>query len=138
MTRSTFTESIFEFDSPWDSPYQGEDPRWLFVCSAGILRSPSAARIAGQYNINARSCGSSTQALIPLSANLIVWAQKIIFMMNANYHEALATFEALDGHYVERINRKSVIWDIPDKYTYMQPELVEELNKRFKIALFID
>ena len=130
----TYTEKIFLLNAPYDDSYQGEEPRWVFVCSAGILRSPSAARVAAEYNINARSCGSHEYALIPLSVNLIEWAHKIVFMMDDNKHNAISTF-ALDGYYVELIKHKSVVWHIPDNYTYMQPELVEELKDRFKSSL---
>lgn len=128
---NTLTEKIFLLNAPYDNPYQGKEPRWVFVCSAGILRSASAARIAGQYGINARACGSSEYALIPLSVNLIEWAHKIVFMMDDNKYNALKTFEPLDGYYVEQINRKSTIWGIPDMYEYMSDPLVELLVEKF-------
>lgn len=127
---TTYTEKIFQLSAPYDNPYQGNEPRWVFVCSAGILRSASAARIAGQFGINARACGSSDYALIPLSVNLIEWAHKIVFMMDDNKYNALRTFEPLDGYYVEQINRKSIVWGIPDLYEYMSDPLVHAIIEK--------
>ena len=128
---TTYTEKIFLLNAPYDNPYQGREPRWVFVCSAGILRSASAARIAGQYGINARACGSREYALIPLSVNLIEWADKIVFMMDDNKYDAQCTFEHLDGYYIEQINRKSEVWGIPDMYEYMSDPLVQILVEKF-------
>lgn len=42
----TLTDKIFQLTTPYDNPYQGKTPRWLFVCSAGLLRSPTGAAVA--------------------------------------------------------------------------------------------
>lgn len=122
---------IFSTTAPYNNPYQGTDPCWLFVCSAGLLRSPTGARLAGLHNINARSCGSAIKyALIPISANLINWADKIVFVCKENYEEALSLFdqETLE-HLHYQIVTKSVVLNIPDQYEYMHPELIEHFNK---------
>jgi hypothetical protein len=56
----------------------------LFVCSAGLLRSATAANIFAKRGWNTRSCGSMDYALIPISVNLIYWADKIYFMSKVN------------------------------------------------------
>lgn len=108
---------IFELNSPYSNRYQGKAPRVLFVCSVGMLRSATAAALAIQRGWNARAVGSSDVALIPLSVNLIKWADKIVFVNAKNYLEAKKTFEIVG--YDEDINLKKIIWDIPDNYDYM-------------------
>ena len=72
FAQGTKNAAIFRTNAPYSNPYQGRAPRWLFVCSAGLLRSPTGAAMAIERGINARSCGSNfNYALIPCSANLI-------------------------------------------------------------------
>lgn len=134
--QGTKNAHIFSTTAPYDNFYQGNDPRWLFVCSAGLLRSPTGARLAGLKGINARSCGSAVGwALIPISANLINWAQKIIFVCSDNYYESLELFkDTADLHY--QLVTKSVVLDIPDQFEYMEPQLVEQFEQKlFNITL---
>lgn len=123
------TDEIFQLTAPYANTYQGRNRRWLFVCSAGLLRSPTAAQITAKYGYNTRSCGTAKYALIPLSVNLLEWAHKIIFMGQDNFDEAIATFSQLDAennspYYENMIRDKSSVWSIPDKYEYMNPDLV--------------
>jgi predicted protein tyrosine phosphatase len=123
------TDEIFKLTAPYDNTYQGRNRRWLFVCSAGLLRSPTAAQIASKYALNTRSCGSSEYALIPISVNLLEWAHKIVFMGQDNFDEAVETFSELDrvhgDHYYENmLHSKSSVWSIADKYEYMNADLV--------------
>ena len=77
----TKNAEIFQTTTPYNNHSQGSAPRWLFVCSAGLLRSPTGAALAIRKGLNARSCGSAIDyALIPVSANLIMWAEKIVFI----------------------------------------------------------
>lgn len=124
---TTLTKSIFELTCPYANTYQGTRKRFLFVCSAGMLRSPTAAAVATRLGHNARSCGSSPYALIPLTANLIAWADKIYFVNEENYAEAKDNFS---NHSVslEELATKSTVWDIPDIYEYMHPDLVATLH----------
>lgn len=125
MTR---TANIFELTAPYNNKYQGTDPRYLFVCSAGLLRSPTAANIAiAEYGYNCRACGSSKYALIPLSVNLLEWAQKIIFMNEANLYEAVRSYRGipLGDYYIEQLRVKSIVWQIEDDYDYMEDALKE-------------
>ena len=80
----TMNEIIFSTKSPWDNPYQGKDKKVVFVYSAGILRSATAARLyAGKYNT--RACGSEEYTLIKLSDDLVCWADQIVFVNEENY-----------------------------------------------------
>lgn len=118
----TKTEQIFELTTPYNNPYQGNEQRLLFVCSVGLLRSPTCADVATKLGFNARSCGSVVDmALIPLSVNLIYWADKIIFMNAGIKVQALQYFE----DYYELIKSKSVVWGVADDYDRNDPPLVE-------------
>jgi len=92
-TNMTKTESILKCNTPYANISQGTQKKIVFVCSVGMLRSATAATIGSQLGLNTRTCGSSKLALIPLSANLIRWADWIVFMKNENYRESLLTFK---------------------------------------------
>ena len=125
----TKTQQIFDANSPYDNPFQGKNPRWLFVCTAGLLRSPTGATMAAHHGINARSCGADQYlALIPLSANLILWADRIIFVYPSCLDEALHTFG--DQPKLVAKLKQSTVLDIPDVYDYMNPELVQRYNEQ--------
>jgi predicted protein tyrosine phosphatase len=123
MIENTLTAEIFAVTAPYANIYQSDQPRWLFVCSAGMLRSPTGAKVAANMGKNTRSCGTSTYALIPLSANLIMWADKIFFVNKENLYEARFVYK--DTEYLNAINEKAVALDIPDIYEAYSPKLVE-------------
>lgn len=126
----TRNAAIFNTNAPYDNPYQGHHARWLFVCSAGLLRSPTGASLAAQYGINARSCGSNfNYALVPCSANLIHWADKIVFVNIHNKDELELEFVA-DYSLVDLMNSKAIVLDIPDNYDYMNKELIAQFNSQ--------
>lgn len=129
----TLTKQIFELSAPYDNPYQGPDKRVLFVCSAGLLRSATAANYYATKGYNTRAAGSSNYALVPLSANLIAWAQLIVFVNKENYKEAVNVF--LDEEYAADKLVNSVVLDIPDVYEYKHPKLIKELKTQLKDIL---
>ena len=125
----TYTEKIFELSAPYDNEYQGTAKRLLFVCSAGILRSPTCANVGTSLGFNTRSCGSHQEyALIPLSVNLIMWANKIIFVNPENEYRALETFGVCE--YSRVIRAKSIVWDIEDTFNYGDPTLVKLVREK--------
>lgn len=133
MTHKEFSEgtknaAIFNTNAPYNNPYQGMFPRWLFVCSVGLLRSPTGATLANQRGINARSCGSNfNYALVPCSANLVNWADKIVFVNSENLEQLEDNF--LDHPYLlEQLENKKVVLNIPDNYEYMDPKLQHIFN----------
>ena len=129
FSRGTLNDKIFQLNAPYKNPYQGQSPRWLFVCSAGLLRSPTAAAVAIKHGINARACGSNPNyALVPLSVNLIMWAEKIFFVNEQNFDQAVQNFRS--AGYDDDIREKAVVWDIPDVYSYGDPELVELITQK--------
>ena len=128
----TKNAAIFATTAPYSNPYQGKTERWLFVCSAGLLRSPTGATMAAQRGINARSCGSNfNYALIPCSANLINWADKIIFVNKENLWQLEDNYVGHE-YLLSQIERKAIVLDIPDNFEYMDPQL----QKLFEQELF--
>jgi predicted protein tyrosine phosphatase len=129
----TKNDAIFKTNAPYNNPYQSDRPRWLFVCSAGLLRSPTGAALAIQRGINARSCGSNfNYALIPCSANLINWAEKIVFVNQENLWNLEDNFL---GHtyLLAQIEQKQIVLNIPDNFEYMDPQL----QQMFHDELFV-
>lgn len=121
------TEKIFKVTSPYAHAYQGNATRLLFVCSAGLLRSPTAASVAAKQGYNVRCCGSNPRyALVDLSVNLIMWADHVVFVNVDNYNEAMHNFRETDAY--EKLKQKSIIWDIPDIYDYGDKMLVRILD----------
>ena len=124
FSEGTKNAEIFCTNAPYNNPYQGSSDRWLFVCSAGLLRSPTGAAVAIKHGINARSCGSDfNYALIPCSANLITWADKIIFVNEQNLVQLEYNYIGHD-YLLSMIERKQIVLNIPDNFEYMDPYLV--------------
>ena len=133
FAEGTKNAEIFKTTSPYNNHYQGNNARWLFVCSAGLLRSPTGAALAIKKGINARSCGSNfNYALIPCSANLIRWADKIVIVNGENLWQLEDNFL---GHkeLLEQIEQKQIVLNIPDNFEYMDLELVQ----MFEDELFV-
>lgn len=129
----TKTEEIFKSNEcPYKNIYQGYQTRLLFVCTAGLLRSPTCATIGSQLGFNTRSAGSEDQyALIPVTWNLIQWANFIIFIEQKNYDEVLEKFSENEIA-VGTIKEKAMVWSIPDNYEYMEKMLVFKIKEKFQ------
>lgn len=124
------TSKIFELNAPYNNPYQSNRTKLLFVCSVGMLRSPTAAAVGVQRGYNTRAVGSDVScALIPLTVNLIEWADYIFFMSRENWDEAVETFEAVG--YLEDLKEKSTILGINDSYDAFDPTLIRIINDWF-------
>ena len=108
------------------NPYQGTDKKVLFVCSMGILRSATAARLYGQ-KYNTRAAGSWADALIPLSPTLLAWADEVVFVNPENYHNAIEYF-GKDA--IEECDIR--VLDIPDQYEHMHPKLIEAFKEQYE------
>lgn len=66
-----------------NNPYQGEYKKVLCVCSAGLLRSPTAALVLSQapYGYNTRAAGLNSEfALVCVDRVLLAWADEIVCM----------------------------------------------------------
>ena len=136
MKTDTKTRQIFNLTAPYSNPYQGTATRLLFVCSVGLLRSPTCADVATSMGYNSRSCGSCIPyALIPLSANLIYWSEKIIFVNKENYIEALQRFEEHEDC-IQLLKSKSICWNIEDDYVKDDPWLINIAKEKLSELKF--
>lgn len=97
----------------------------LFVCSQNKLRSPTAEQVFSQWpDVEADSAGLNHDAETPLSAEQIEWAD-IIFVMDRSHRNRM------NRRFRPALRGKRVIClDIPDEFTFMQPELVRLLEVR--------
>jgi predicted protein tyrosine phosphatase len=87
--------------------------------------------VASSHGYNARACGSAVNiALIPLSCNLINWADHIIFMNAENALQAHREFEAVG--YKDDIVRKQIVWNIEDNYNWGDNVLWNAIDWRLK------
>lgn len=112
-------------DGVIDNPYQGKDKKVLFVCSAGILRSATAARIyANKYNT--RSAGSEDYALIPLTERLLLWANEVVFVNKFNFLRANDYWNFKEYDCVVKV------LDIPDEHEHMSPELIQAFKDQYE------
>lgn len=99
------------------NPYQGDSKKVLCVCSAGLLRSPTAANVLHrEFGYNTRACGTDTDhALIPLDSVLCEWADEIVVMEQRHANK----ITALDAKFEEKI----ICLSVPDSFAFMDEEL---------------
>ena len=95
----------------------------MFTCSQNKLRSPTAETVfSDEKGFEVQSAGLNNDAEIPLTSGMIEWADTIFVMEKAQRNKLQKKFR-------KSLNKQSVIClDIPDKYEFMQPELVKILK----------
>lgn len=109
------------------NPYQGDFKKVLCVCSAGLLRSPTAAFVlANEFGCNTRAAGLSAEyALIPVDDVLLSWADEVVCMSDEQA-------EIVDRKLVELRSGADVIsLNIPDNFAYRNPALVELIREAY-------
>lgn len=110
------------------NPYQGEDKKVVFICSMGILRSATGARLyAKKYNT--RTAGTWADALVPLTPILIAWADELVFVNKQNYDSVI---QELEGDVRQEVVAKSRVLNIPDMYPHMHPELIKAFEEQYE------
>jgi predicted protein tyrosine phosphatase len=99
--------------------------RVLFLCSRNRLRSPTAERVFGTWpNLEVDSAGLADDAATVLTAEQLDWAELIVVMEAAHRRR-------LQSRHRTRLRGKRIVClDVPDNYSYMQPELIELLLRR--------
>lgn len=95
----------------------------LFICGKNKLRSPTAEAVFSSWQgIATDSAGVNVDANVVVSQEQIQWSD-IIFVMEK------AHLVKLKNKYLSAIKGKHVVClNIPDKYEYMQPELISLLE----------
>ena len=99
--------------------------RVLFVCGRARLRSPTAEQVFSRYSDLEVACaGVSADSDEPVTAEHVAWAD-IVFVMERGHRSKLqrrfrtALKEA-----------RLVCLDIPDRYGFMDPDLVRLLEAK--------
>ncbi len=97
----------------------------LFVCSRNRLRSPTAEQVFSRTaDIETASAGTSPDADEQITPDHIQWAD-IIFVMERSHRRLLTT------RFRSHIKDKRIVClDIPDKFAFMDPALVDLLRAR--------
>lgn len=105
-------------------------PNVLFVCGKARMRSPTAADVAAElFEISTDFAGLSRDADEPLTNEKISWADLIVVMERRQIGRLKGLRGALPS------GKRVVSLGIPDKYSYMQPELVEILEAKLPAVL---
>ncbi len=97
----------------------------LFICSQNRLRSPTAEQTFSDWpGIEVQSAGLNLGAEVPVSPELLAWAD-LIFVMEKTHRNKLSK------QFQPHLRGKQVIClDIPDDYDYMDPLLVQLLRQK--------
>jgi predicted protein tyrosine phosphatase len=99
--------------------------RALFLCTHNRLRSPTAEHVFSTWpGVETDSAGLGADADIPVSPEQLQWAD-IIFVMEKTHRSKLS------ARFRRHLNGKRIVClDIPDNYTYLQPELIQLLEAK--------
>jgi predicted protein tyrosine phosphatase len=105
----------------------------LFVCSRNRLRSPTAEAVFSDYpGLDVSSAGTSVDAENPVSLDQVEWAD-IVFAMEEAHRKKLQ--EMFPDVLKEK---RVVVLGIPDRYSYMDQELIKVLKQRVSQYLKLD
>jgi predicted protein tyrosine phosphatase len=100
----------------------------LFVCSKNQWRSPTAERVWRKHpSVSVRSAGTSPSARRVLGLADLAWADVVLVMEEQHRRRIAEAFPESEA--------EVVVLDIPDRYTFMDPELVTELEEAVGAAL---
>ena len=112
----------------YSNSYQGDYKRVLTVCSANMLRSPTMAHVlsAEPYNFNTRSAGIAGFALIPVTEELLLWADEVVC---ADTEHAIAIRNKMMKY---QLDKPIIDLKIPDIYEYRNPELIKLIKERYE------
>lgn len=104
---------------------QGDYKKVLCVCSAGLLRSATAAVVLSQepFNFNTRAAGVGEYALVQVNDVLLHWADEIVCMTQEH-----------KGILLGLTDKPILCLYIPDDYEYRDPYLKGLIVDRYKFA----
>jgi predicted protein tyrosine phosphatase len=105
--------------------------RILFVCTANIDRSRTAEDLyADDPRYEVRSAGTAPFATLPLTRDLLLWADRIFVMNEREDSHATLIKMRFPG-----VDRPIVDLDIEDRWRRGDPELVSRLRKELSSHL---
>jgi predicted protein tyrosine phosphatase len=115
----------------------GQFTRVLCVCSAGLLRSPTIARILQRDydNVNVRAAGITKEyALVPVDAVLITWADVIICAEDSHADFIERSFsdilEDTNKGFAYKAKTPLIALNIPDDYSFAEPKLESIIREK--------
>lgn len=97
----------------------------LFVCSRNRLRSPTAEQVFADWpGIETASAGLSPDAEVPVTPELLAWADTIFVMERVHRARLGERFRAHLRH------ARVICLQIPDDFDFMAPALVRLLQAK--------
>ena len=97
--------------------------RILFVCSRNRLRSPTAEEVFCNWpGVEASSAGLDPDAAVPVTPELLDWADTIFVMEPTHRAKLSRKF----GKYIK--SQRVICLNIPDDYEYRDERLIRLLN----------
>ncbi len=114
------------------NPYQGAEKRVLCLCSAGLLRSPTAAFVLQkELGYNTRAAGVTDYALIPVTEVLLKWADEIVCVNQETFDTLKGELSVSSYLNPEFFIEKCVVLNIPDIYPRMDSTLQKEILRQY-------
>jgi predicted protein tyrosine phosphatase len=99
--------------------------RVLFVCTQNRLRSPTAEQVfANRPGFEVASAGIDPAAGVPVSPELLEWADVIFVMERAHRNRLTRKFRA------HLRSKRIICLDIPDEFEYMDAALIRLLEAK--------
>ena len=100
--------------------------RILFVCTANVDRSRTAEDLyVADPRYEVRSAGTAPFATVPLSRDLLLWADRVFVMSEREDSHATLIKLRFPG-----VDRPLVDLDVEDRWRRGDPELVARLRRR--------
>ena len=118
----------------WESLLRDAEPiHVLFVCSKNQWRSPTGEAVFRKTpGLAVRSAGTSRSAKRTITVADIRWADVILVMEDKHRARLRAQFR-------DEVRYKDVhVLDIPDEYSFMDPELVEIIREKAEPLIWSD
>lgn len=108
------------------NPLQTDAKKVLCVCSAGMLRSDTAAKLIWKkYGYNTRSCGIADYCLIPFDEVLATWADEIVVADTEHVKTVKDMLKELG------LDTPIQCLRLPDNYPWMAERLQEMILKSY-------
>lgn len=103
--------------------YQGKYKRVLCVCSAGLLRSPTAAWVLSHapFDCNTRAAGVHDYALVPVDEVLLSWADEVVCM--DRHHADICN--SIGKGTLGWKDKNVIVLGIPDNFPYRDAKLIK-------------
>jgi predicted protein tyrosine phosphatase len=97
--------------------------RVLFICTQNRLRSPTAEQVFSNWpGLEVASAGLDVHSSVPVSPELLEWAQTIFVMEKSHRNKLSRKFR----RYLKA--QRVICLNIPDEYGYMDEGLVRLLT----------